>query len=133
MDNVDKRNSQRLEKRKSPRIDIDLVTVEVYLHKEAVKAEPEIIEICPIRNLSESGMMFECETRFNPGDLLRLTFALPDSPLSIRTDAIVIHAAGREIVRNRRPVQEPGDCRAQSPAPYNKQRAGGIPVNELPR
>jgi len=79
------------EKRKSPRIDVNLVTVEVYLHS-TVGQDLEIREICPIKNLSVSGMMFECDTMFSPGDLLRLTFALPDSPLSIRTDAIVIHA-----------------------------------------
>ena len=99
MDDLDKRNSPRVdrpEKRKSPRIDIDLVTVEVYLHP-LVNAEPEVLEICPIRNLSTTGMMFECEARFNPGDLLRLTFALPDSPLSIRTDAFVIHTTRKKL------------------------------------
>ena len=80
-----------IEKRKSPRVDINLVTVEVYLHP-AVSRDSEVLEICPIKNLSESGMMFECDARFSSGDLLRLTFALPDSPLSIRTDAIVIHS-----------------------------------------
>jgi hypothetical protein len=85
-----------IEKRKSPRIEIDLVTVEVYLHP-TVNPELEILEICPIRNLSETGMMFESEARFNPGDLIRLTFALPDSHLSIRTDAIVIHAVKKKL------------------------------------
>lgn len=80
----------RIDKRKSPRVDVDLVAVEVYRHPSE-KAGLEILEICPIKNLSETGMKFECEARFNPGDLLRLTFALPESPLYIRTDAIVIH------------------------------------------
>jgi hypothetical protein len=86
-----------VEKRKTPRVTADLVTVEVYRYP-SLKAEPVVIEICPIRNLSESGMMFESEARFNSGDLLRLTFALPDSPLSIRTDAIVIHATGKKQI-----------------------------------
>lgn len=86
----------RVDKRKSPRIEVDLVTVEVYLHP-LEKAEPEVLEICPIKNLSETGMLFECEASFNPGDLLRLTFALPESPLYIRTDAIVIHLSKKKL------------------------------------
>ena len=84
-------NMEGIEKRKSRRIVVELVSVEVYLSSSS-RAELEIREICPIRNISESGMLFEAESRFNPGDRIRLTFALPDSPIAIRTDAIVIHA-----------------------------------------
>ena len=80
-----------LEKRKSPRIIVDLVTVEVYVNRGAINRESEIREICPVRNISESGMMFEIDKPFDPGTTLRLTFALPDTPIVIRTDAIVIH------------------------------------------
>jgi hypothetical protein len=81
-----------LEKRKSPRIIVDLVTVEVYVNKSAADRESEIREICPVRNISESGMMFEIDRPFERGTILRLTYALPDSMIVIRTDAIVIHA-----------------------------------------
>ena len=77
------------ERRKHPRIDTD-VTVEVYtspLHM----AEPEVAEICTVINLSESGMRFHANRRFDPKKLLRLTFLLPDSIIIIRTDARVIH------------------------------------------
>ena len=79
------------EKRKSPRIIVDLVTVEVYVNRSATSRESEIREICPVRNISETGMMFEIDKPFDPGTILRLTFALPDSLVVIRTDAIVIH------------------------------------------
>ena len=85
-----------LEKRKSPRIPVDLVTVEIYRHP-SINAGPEDLEICPIKNLSETGMMFESEVRYGPGDVLRLTFALPESPMSIRTDAIVVHSLKKKL------------------------------------
>ena len=85
-----------IEKRKSPRIIVDFVSVEVNVLPRA-GSEPELQEICPAKNIGESGMLFETPMAFNPGDLLRLTFALPDSPIVIRTDAIVVHAAKRKI------------------------------------
>jgi hypothetical protein len=85
-----------LEKRKSPRIIVDFVSVEVYKNRSTNEREPEIREICSIRNISETGMMFEIEKPFDSGTILRLTFALPDSPIVIRTDAIVIHATRKK-------------------------------------
>jgi hypothetical protein len=83
---------ETIEKRKSPRIVVDFVSVEVYINRSEIGRESEIREICSIRNISETGMMFEIEKSFDPGTILRLTFALPNSPIVIRTDAIVIHA-----------------------------------------
>ncbi len=83
------------EKRKSPRITVDLVSVEINVLPRA-GSESEVEEICAAENISESGMMFEAAMPFNPGDLLRLTFALPESPIVIRTDAIVVHAMKRK-------------------------------------
>ncbi|MBN1307420.1 MAG: PilZ domain-containing protein [Chitinispirillaceae bacterium] len=77
------------ERRKHPRIETD-VTVEVYT-SDLTTAEPELAEICNVINLSESGMRFNAVQRFNPKQLLRLTFLLPDSIIIIRTDARVIH------------------------------------------
>jgi hypothetical protein len=78
-----------IEKRKSPRIIVDFVSVEVYVNWSTTERESEIREICSIRNISETGMMFEIDKPFDPGTILRLTFALPDSPIVIRTDAII--------------------------------------------
>ena len=86
---------ETIEKRKSQRIIVDFVSVEVY-HSIA-GAEPEMREICPVRNISESGMMFEADRSIDTGTTLRLTFALPDSPIVIRTDAIVVHANKKKI------------------------------------
>jgi hypothetical protein len=85
-----------IEKRKSPRIIVDFVSVEVYVNKSATERESEIREICSIRNISETGMMFEIDKPFDPGTILRLTFALPDSPIVIRTDAIIIHTTKKK-------------------------------------
>lgn len=85
-----------MEKRKSVRIIVDFVSVEVYVNAPEFGREPEMREICAVRNISESGMMFEIGKPFDPGTILRLTFALPDSPIVIRTDAIVIHATKKK-------------------------------------
>jgi hypothetical protein len=87
-----------LEKRKWPRIIVDYVSVEVYLNKSSMERESEIREICTVRNISETGMMFEITKPFEAGTMLRLTFALPDSPIIIRTDAIVIHATRKKAI-----------------------------------
>jgi hypothetical protein len=84
------------EKRKSPRIIVDFVSVEVYTGMN----DPETVirEICAVRNISETGMMFEADKLFDPGMVFRLTFAVPDSPIVIRTDAIVIHAIRKKNI-----------------------------------
>jgi hypothetical protein len=84
-----------MEKRKSPRIIVDFVSVEIHGHPFADSdAEPR--EICPVKNISETGMLFESEIPFDSGTILRLTFAVPDSPIVIRTDSIVIHSQKRK-------------------------------------
>lgn len=77
------------ERRKHPRIQTD-VTVEVYTSSSHI-APPEIAEICPVVNLSESGMCFMALRSFRPAELLRLTFLLNDSIIIITTDARVIY------------------------------------------
>jgi c-di-GMP-binding flagellar brake protein YcgR len=77
------------ERRKHPRIETD-VTVEVYTSSLHI-AEPEVAEICSVINLSESGMRFQANRRFNSKQLLRLTFILPESIMIVRTDARIIH------------------------------------------
>ena len=85
-----------IEKRKSPRIIVDFVSVEVQGHPFAdAGAEPR--EICPVINISETGMLFESDVPFTSGTILRLTFAVPDSPIVIRTDSIVIHSLKRKV------------------------------------
>jgi|GEM_PF-1116796 len=79
----------RKERRKHPRIEVD-VTVEVYASPTQM-TEPEMVEICSVLNLSESGMRFMTGRRFKSSQLLRLTFLLPNSMIIIRTDAKVIH------------------------------------------
>lgn len=85
------------EKRKSPRIIVDFVSVEVYAQALAGIAS-EICEICQVRNISQTGMMFEGDKAFTPGTVLRLTFALPDSPIVIRTNATVVHSLRKKGV-----------------------------------
>ena len=90
-----------LERREHPRIETEFVTVEIYtsfLHTSATEVE----EICSVINLSESGMRFRADCSFKNGQILRLTFLLPDSIVIIRTDAIVVHiekstSSGNEI------------------------------------
>lgn len=78
------------ERRQFPRIETDYVTVEVY--KPGIHpSETEVEEICPVLNLSQTGMKFRAEKNFKNGQLLKLTFVLPDSMLVIRTEAIIIY------------------------------------------
>jgi hypothetical protein len=76
------------EKRRHPRIPVECVTVEVYSKLD----EPCLPEICSIINLSVKGMLFETSNKFFVGQVLRLTFMLPNSIVIIRTNALVIHA-----------------------------------------
>lgn len=79
-----------VERRQFPRIEIDYVTVEVY--KPGIHpSETEVEEICPVLNLSETGMKFRAEQNFNNGQLLKLTFVIPDSMIVIRTDAMIVY------------------------------------------
>lgn len=79
-----------VERRQFPRVEIDYVTVEVY--KPGIHpSETEVEEICPVLNLSETGMKFRAEQNFKNGQLLKLTFVLPDSMVVIRTDATIVY------------------------------------------
>lgn len=80
------------ERRNFPRVDIDYVTVEVY-KSFLNNSITEVEEICPVINLSETGMKFRAEQCFEIGQILRLTFVLPDSMVIIRTDALIAHLA----------------------------------------
>lgn len=88
------------DRRKHPRIEID-VTVEVYTSPLHI-SEPEVMEICTVINLSESGLRFNATRRFTTNQLLRLTFLLPESIIIIRTDARIIHIQKSD--RNHREV-----------------------------
>jgi c-di-GMP-binding flagellar brake protein YcgR len=79
-----------MERRKYPRVDIDLVTVEVYETAEPTSAINES-EICNVVNISEDGMCFITDHPFDSKRLLRLTFLLPESIVIIRTDASVAY------------------------------------------
>jgi hypothetical protein len=79
------------DKRNSPRIIVDLVSVEIDRHTGG-DASSDFREICTVKNISETGMLFEADLLFTPGNIARLTFALPESPIVIRTNAIVVHA-----------------------------------------
>jgi hypothetical protein len=76
-----------LEKRRHLRIPIENVTVEVY----TPGGEVDHPEICSILNLSESGMLFEGQSYYEEGQLLRLTFMLPETMGIIRTLATAMH------------------------------------------
>ena len=80
-----------IEKRKHPRVELDSVTVEIYSSTTHM-TDPEISDICTVINLSENGMRFESNSRYNQAILLRLTFLLPESMVIIRTDAIVVNS-----------------------------------------
>jgi len=79
-----------VERRQFPRVETDYVTVEVY--KPGIHpSETEVEEICPVINLSETGMKFRAEQNFKNGQLLKLTFVLPDSMVVIRTEATIVY------------------------------------------
>jgi c-di-GMP-binding flagellar brake protein YcgR len=83
-----------VERRQAPRIHIDYVTVEVYPSQEFASS-PEISEICSVIDLSEAGMRFKADNLYKAGQIIRLTFVLPDSIVVIRTNAIIIHSDSR--------------------------------------
>lgn len=76
------------DRRRYPRIDIDFVTVEVYMEDTT---RTELAEICPVVNLSLSGMRFNSDRQFSTEKLLRLTFILPESMIIIRVNATIVH------------------------------------------
>jgi c-di-GMP-binding flagellar brake protein YcgR len=85
-----------IERRKFPRIDIDLVTVEVY-DSQDIGSELSTTEICNVINISEDGMCFIAEHKFENDQLLRLTFLLPESIVIIRTDAYIAYITKNSI------------------------------------
>jgi hypothetical protein len=78
------------ERRKSPRVNVDFVTVEVYMK---LPSTTELAEICTVINLSISGMRFKSDRKFLPEQLLRLTFVLPESMIIIRSNANIVHCS----------------------------------------
>jgi hypothetical protein len=76
-----------LEKRRHLRVPIENVTVEVY----TPGGEADHPEICSILNLSEGGMLFEAQSPYENGQILRLTFLLPETMIIIRTLATIAH------------------------------------------
>ena len=76
------------ERRQSPRVDVDFVTVEIYLE---LPSTTELAEICTVVNLSRTGMRFKSDMKFKSNQLLRLTFVLPESMVIIRVNAIIIN------------------------------------------
>ncbi len=81
------RRRNRNDKRRSARIPIEDVTVEVY----AETGEPCKPEVCDIVNLSEGGMLFNCSSSYDISQTVRLTFIIPNSMMTVRTDAVVVH------------------------------------------
>jgi Tfp pilus assembly protein PilZ len=76
------------ERRRFQRITINFVTVEVI----TPQGQPETPEFCFVINLSENGLMFRSERDYRSGQMLMLTFTIPDGQETmIRTKAIVIH------------------------------------------
>ncbi|NLD93553.1 MAG: PilZ domain-containing protein [Fibrobacter sp.] len=76
------------ERRKSPRVDVDFVTVEIYRDDSFAT---DHAEICSVVNLSRTGMRFDSDRKFNADQLLKLTFILPESMVIIRVNAKIIH------------------------------------------
>jgi hypothetical protein len=81
--------SNPADRRKKTRTAIEDVTVEI---QNAADSRNHVVEICPIINISESGMLFETSNRYTPTQPLRLTFVLPNSIIIIRTDVCVVHS-----------------------------------------
>jgi len=76
------------DRRRFPRITINFVTVEVI----TPAGQPETPEFCFVINLSENGLMFRSERDYRNGQMLMLTFTIPDGQETmIRTGAMVIH------------------------------------------
>ena len=92
MDDLNSAAPNMFEKRISPRIDLDYVTVEVYTTVTHI-ADPEMSDICSVLNLSESGMLFSSKSCIHErGVAAPVHFCSPDSIVIIRTDATVIHS-----------------------------------------
>ena len=85
------------ERRKHPRVDVDFVTVEIYREHSFTT---DHAEICPVINLSITGMRFSSECTFSKEHLLRLTFVLPESMVIIRVNAKIIHCSENNHRRN---------------------------------
>lgn len=83
---------EAVEKRRAPRLTLDSVTVEVYLPEQSTADHLELSEICSVGNISEGGLMFAGEKNYEKGQILRLTFLLPDSIIIIRADAVVVYS-----------------------------------------
>lgn len=81
------------ERRKSPRIDVDFVTVEIY---RELPSTTDLAEVCSVVNLSRTGMRFKSDMKFTSDQLLRLTFVLPESMVIIRVNAILVHFSDME-------------------------------------
>jgi len=79
-----------IEKRRDPRADVSFVSVDVC----SAIGDSLPAEFCPVINLSAGGMKFSARNRYEPGRFLRLTFLLPGTNVSIRTDAVVVHQSG---------------------------------------
>ena len=78
---------EREDKRRAVRVAIEDVTVEIY----TPEGETGVPEICDIVNISEGGLLFKCTRSYQVSQALRLTFLVPASMISIRTDAVVVH------------------------------------------
>ncbi|MBD3321891.1 MAG: hypothetical protein GF350_12415 [Chitinivibrionales bacterium] len=76
------------DKRRFPRANVRFVTVEVY----SSLGIPELSEMCFVINLSEDGMMYRSERKYEIGRRVLLTFTLPDTETIIKTDATIVHA-----------------------------------------
>jgi len=77
----------RSEKRRAVRVPIENVTVEIY----TAGGQPSAPEVCDITNLSEGGMLFKSDRGYRIGQVLRVTFAVPHTMVTVRTDAVVVH------------------------------------------
>jgi c-di-GMP-binding flagellar brake protein YcgR len=76
------------ERRRFPRVPVNFVTVEVISPGD----QAESPEFCFVINLSENGMMFRGQRDYLPGQMIMLTFALPDKQETIiRTKALIVH------------------------------------------
>jgi hypothetical protein len=85
---TERRSRQHSDKRKNARVPVEDVTVEIY----SADGKPSSPEVCEIINLSEGGLLFTSGKSYTISQPLRLTFIIPNTILTVRTDAVVVHS-----------------------------------------
>ncbi|MFW5785559.1 MAG: PilZ domain-containing protein [Chitinispirillaceae bacterium] len=84
-----------MERRQHIRVDKNTFRVEIRV-KSRLPQDTDVFDIGSVEDLSEGGMCFATRKNRDPGTLVTILFSLPDSGITMISEALIIHSRNED-------------------------------------